>query len=79
MNKVTIDVKSKDGAYYASLIIIYTSHSKGTTTKKKSYDLNTQSDPFYNKYCGVPFPEAVEANEKELAEVIFLAAVSNFN
>lgn len=53
LNKVTIEVKSKDG----------------NGTKKKSYDLNTQSDTFYNKYSSVPFPEAVEANEKELAEV----------
>ena len=38
-------------------------------SKKKTYDLNTQSDPFFGKYASVPFPEAVEANEKELAEV----------
>ena len=38
--------------------------------KKKTYDLNTQSDQFFGRYAGAPFPEAVEANEKELAEVI---------
>jgi hypothetical protein len=38
---------------------------------KKTYDLNTQADPFLRAYAGVPFPEAVDANEKELAEVIF--------
>jgi hypothetical protein len=26
-------------------------------------------DQFFGKYAGSPFPEAVEANEKELAEV----------
>ena len=37
--------------------------------KKKTYDLNTQADQFFGRYAGSPFPEAVEANEKELAEV----------
>lgn len=36
---------------------------------KKTYDLNTQTDAFFGLYGGEPFPEAVEANEKELAEV----------
>ena len=36
---------------------------------KKTYDLNTQADAFLNRYAGSPFPEAVDANEKELAEV----------
>lgn len=38
-------------------------------SKKKTYDLNTQVDAFYNKYASAIFPEAIEANEKELAEV----------
>eukprot|EP00981_Chlorochromonas_danica_P007329 scaffold1690_cov177-Ochromonas_danica.AAC.6 len=38
--------------------------------KKKTYDLNTQSDTFLAHYAGAPFPEAVDANEKELADVI---------
>jgi hypothetical protein len=41
----------------------------GAPSKKKTYDLNTQVDQFFGKYAGSPFPEAVEANEKELAEV----------
>lgn len=42
--------------------------SDGGVTKK-TYDLNTQTDAFFGLYAGEPFPEAVEANEKELAEV----------
>jgi hypothetical protein len=53
LNRVTIDVTAKDGG----------------GSKKKTYDLNTQSDQFFSRYAGAPFPEAVEANEKELAEV----------
>ena len=41
----------------------------GLPAKKKTYDLNTQVDPFFGRFAGSPFPEAVEANEKELAEV----------
>lgn len=53
LNRVNLDVEERDGV----------------PGKKKSYDLNTQSDPFLSQYAGVPFPEAIEANEKELAEV----------
>ena len=53
LNRVTIDLSGKDG-------------SQG---KKKTYDLNTQTDPFYARFACCPFPVAVEANEKELAEV----------
>jgi hypothetical protein len=38
-------------------------------SKKKTYDLNTQSDSFLSRYASSPFPEAVDRNEKELAEV----------
>ena len=41
----------------------------GAAGKKKTYDLNTQTDPFFGRYAGSPFPDAVNANEKELAEV----------
>ena len=41
----------------------------GVAGKKKTYDLNTQTDPFFGRYAGSPFPDAVNANEKELAEV----------
>ena len=41
----------------------------GGQGKKKTYDLNTHADPFLNRYASSPFPEAIEANEKELAEV----------
>jgi hypothetical protein len=43
--------------------------AKEETAKKRTYDLNTQSDAFYSLYAGEPFPEAVQANERELAEV----------
>ena len=42
---------------------------KDGPAKKKTYDLNTQTDQFFSRFAGAPFPEAVEANEKELAEV----------
>lgn len=69
LNRVTIDVSAKEGSRFniseSSLVMeMYAAKSK-----KKTYDLNTQSDPFFGKYASVPFPEAVEANEKELAEV----------
>ena len=53
LNRVTVELAGKDN----------------TAGKKKTYDLNTQSDHFFARYAGSPFPEAVEANEKELAEV----------
>ena len=40
---------------------------------KRTYDLNTQLDGFLRTYAGSPFPEAVDANEKELNEVISVA------
>jgi hypothetical protein len=43
--------------------------SANTTPRKKTYDLNTQTDQFFGRFAGVPFPEAVEANEKELADI----------
>ena len=33
----------------------------GAAAKKRTYDLNTQSDAFFSLYAGEPFPEAVEA------------------
>eukprot|EP00605_Chrysophyceae_sp_TOSAG23-4_P002225 GSChrysophyteH1.ASY1.ANO1.2468.1 assembled CDS len=53
LNRVTVEVGGKDGQ----------------PAKKRTYDLNSQSDAFYALYGGEPFPEAVEANERELAEV----------
>ena len=53
LNRVTVDTTTKED----------------TNAKKRTYDLNTQSDTFFGRYAGAPFPEAVEANEKELAEV----------
>ena len=58
LNRVTVDLDSSKGK-----------SDDSTNTKKKTYDLNTQSDAFFSLYASEPFPEAVEANERELAEV----------
>jgi sec1 family domain-containing protein 1 len=58
LNRVTVDISGSK-----------TSGSSSSESKKRTYDLNTQSDAFYSLYAGEPFPEAVEANERELAEV----------
>lgn len=42
--------------------------SASTGTKRKTYDLNTEVDQFLAQFAGAPFPEAVEANEVQLAE-----------
>lgn len=44
-------------------------NKSGANSKRKTYDLNTQADSFLHSYAGCPFPEAVDANEKELGEV----------
>jgi hypothetical protein len=55
LNKVTVEI----------------THGKEVSNqKKKTYDLNTQIDSFYQRYASKPFPEAVEANQKELNEVL---------
>lgn len=60
LNRVTIEVPDKA--------------TSATATKKKTYDLNTQSDHFLHRFAAVPFPEAVENNEKELADISQLEA-----
>ena len=85
LNRVTIDIPDKDGTEHCSIALsLSRSLSFGLTNslfictyalfvgglgKKKTYDLNTHADPFLNRYASSPFPEAIEANEKELAEV----------
>jgi hypothetical protein len=60
LNRVTVEVGgSKSGGGVGG----------ADAGKKKTYDLNTQADAFFSLYAGEPFPEAVEANERELAEV----------
>jgi hypothetical protein len=59
LNKVTVEVAASTAP--ASLL--------NNSAKKKTYDLNSDNDLFFANYAGVPFPEAVEANEVELAEV----------
>ena len=61
LNRVTIDSGSKAGGAESG--------KKAMGGAKKTYDLNTQADAFFGIYAGEPFPEAVEANEKELADV----------
>jgi hypothetical protein len=41
----------------------------GQPRKKKTYDVNSESDTFYARYKGCPFPEAIEANGSELSGV----------
>eukprot|EP00607_Mallomonas_marina_P005043 CAMPEP_0182425634 /NCGR_PEP_ID=MMETSP1167-20130531/12086_1 /TAXON_ID=2988 /ORGANISM="Mallomonas Sp, Strain CCMP3275" /LENGTH=430 /DNA_ID=CAMNT_0024606513 /DNA_START=765 /DNA_END=2057 /DNA_ORIENTATION=+ len=53
LNRVTVDVSGKDGS----------------APKRRTYDLNSQTDSFLQRHAGSLFPEAVEANEVELAEV----------
>jgi len=40
-----------------------------TTTSKKKFDLDPDTDTFYSKYKFSPFPEAIESNGLELQEV----------
>lgn len=54
LNKVSVSVSSKD---------------QSAAPKMKTYDLNSQVDTFFRRYAGAPFPEAVDANEVELAAV----------
>jgi sec1 family domain-containing protein 1 len=54
LNKVSVSVSSKD---------------QSAAPKKKTYDLNSQVDTFFRSYAGAQFPEAVDANEVELAAV----------
>ncbi len=37
--------------------------------QRRTYDLDVEADPFYAKYAGALFPEAIQANGAELAEV----------
>jgi hypothetical protein len=53
LNRVTVEILEKGNL----------------SMKKKIYDLNTQNDAFLSQYASSPFPEAVDANEKELADV----------
>ncbi len=53
LNRVTVEVNDK----------------ASSSIKKKTYDLNVATDNFFNRFAGAPFPEAVEAYEKELNEV----------
>lgn len=53
LNRVQVKIDKKDGS----------------AVQHKAYDLNTSTDSFYQRLAGQPFPEAVEANEKELADI----------
>jgi hypothetical protein len=60
LNRVAVDI---DGGNKL------TAHGASNSNKKKNYDLNSSVDNFLQRYAASPFPEAVENNEKELAEV----------
>jgi hypothetical protein len=53
LNRVQVKVDKKDGS----------------GVQHRAYDLNTSTDSFYQRLAGQPFPEAVEANEKEQADI----------
>ncbi|CAM9887991.1 unnamed protein product [Chrysoparadoxa australica] len=42
---------------------------KGPKAQQKTYDLDPESDEFFRRHKGAPFPEAIEANSSELASV----------
>jgi hypothetical protein len=60
LNRVTVELPEKG------------EKAAGKGGVKKTYDLNTAADSFLRAYAGSPFPEAVDANEKELAEVRYI-------
>jgi hypothetical protein len=37
--------------------------------KRKVFDLDVENDPFFARYAGTLFPEAIQANSAELNEV----------
>lgn len=45
------------------------SDGKKSKNQKKTFDLDADKDPFYSKYKFSPFPEAIESNGSELAQV----------
>ena len=51
--------------------VIQDKNTDGKTSigQNKTYDLDADTDPFYSKYKFSPFPEAIEMNGSELAEV----------
>jgi len=55
LNRVTVESR-QDG-------------ESGGATKKRNYDLDVENDQFYCRYAGALFPEAIQANGAELAEV----------
>eukprot|EP00752_Nemacystus_decipiens_P008016 g7163.t1 len=53
LNRVTIQMEGKNGQ----------------GKRAKTYDVDAESDSFYRRFKGSPFPEAIEANGSELAAV----------
>ena len=66
LNRVTVEVGGRGEASAGGGASTTGSNS---ASQKKMYDLNAQTDLFFKNYAGAPFPEAVEANQKELDEV----------
>ena len=64
LNRVTVEVKSNAKANTNN-----NGNDNESSSIKKTYDMNTSLDNFFKEYAGAPFPEAVEANETQLAEV----------
>lgn len=63
LNRVTVDVSTAKGADSNAAT------AAPSATKRKTYDVNTQIDAFFAHYASATFPDAVEANEKELRQV----------
>lgn len=55
VNRVTVDIEGKPG--------------QPATKKRKTYDVDCETDTFYSRLKGSPFPEAIDANATELAAV----------
>eukprot|EP00903_Cladosiphon_okamuranus_P008567 g8220.t1 len=53
LNRVTVQMEGKNGQ----------------GKRAKTYDVDAESDSFYRRFKGSPFPEAIEANGSELAAV----------
>lgn len=71
-NVHTFVVLSFIRSFFTLILIVflfYAHYLPSAPRSKRTYDLNTQLDGFLRTYAGSPFPEAVDANEKELNEV----------
>lgn len=69
LNRVTVEVGGGATPSSSASSSAAAAAAAEKASQKKTYDLNSQADVFFRGYAGAPFPEAVEANQKELDEV----------